>query len=179
MRVGLLLFLAACEGSDDADTDDDGTDSDTTVPGSCLDTVATSIHGETAADVIDPGDVVPIVSGPQGGFHMELGMAITSSAPNVAWRIDLYDAATGELVGSVADTLFTAVADFDPGTCTGQVNGRVFIGDGSSQTHDFACALAGTALEARGWVEPFGEDGEIPTDSVEVTLDIVAGEAPC
>ncbi len=97
------------------------------------------------------------MSGPQGGFHMELGMEVDSAQTNVAWRIDLYDAATGDLVGTVGQTVF---------------------GDGTAQTADFACALAGTTVEARGWAAPLDPDAAIPTESTAVTLRIVAGTAP-
>ena len=182
MRV-LALWLAACQssvdnGGDDSGEDTDTTDTDGTAPPPCgADVVATRIHGATSLDVIDPGDVVPIVSGPQGGFHMELGLAIESPTTSVAWRIDLYDAATGDVVGGVGLTPYTALADYDEATCVGHLSGRVFIGDGSSQSHDFACGLAGTAIEARGWAEPLPTFGETPTDAVEVTLAIVAGDA--
>jgi hypothetical protein len=95
----------------------------------------------------------------------------------VAWRIDLYDTSSGTLVGSVGETVFAALSTWDEDTCVGHLNGRVFIGDGSSLTYDFACDLAGTAIEARGWAEPLATDGEVPTEGVEVTLAIVAGEA--
>lgn len=170
IRSALLLSLVACDSGDGAgDTDDP------LPPADCGATIATDIHGETATDTISPGQEVAIVSGPQGGFHMELGMEVESDGTDVAWRIDLYDVATGELVGSVGQTVFAELTAWDPSTCTGQLNGRVFIGDGTAQTRDFACALTGTTIEARGWVAPLDGDGLIPTESTEVTLEIVAG----
>jgi hypothetical protein len=116
--------------------------------------VATSIHGETAADTIESGDVVPIVSGPQGGFHMELGMEVESWTPNVAWRIDLFDVASGDLSGASADRVHRAVGLRRVHLSWARLNGRVFIGDGSSQTHDFACELAGTPSRHAGGQSP-------------------------
>jgi hypothetical protein len=175
IRTASVVLFAACAGEDDPATDED---SDVSPPADCGATVATGIHGETAADSISPGDTVAIVSGPQGGFHMELGMEVESDRTDVAWRIDLYEVDTEVLVGSVGQTVFTLLTAWDDSTCVGHLNGRVFIGDGTAQTADFACALAGTAVEARGWAAPLEDDGEIPVESTEVTLEIVAGVAP-
>ena len=131
----------------------------------------------TVDDSLDAGDEVDIVSGPQGGFHMELGMDVVASGPDVAWRIDLFDVATGALVGSVGDTVFAVLTNWDPATCTGHLNGRVFIGDGTAQTRDFACDLVGANIEAQGWVAPLDGSGEIPIGTTQVTLEIVAGSA--
>ena len=176
MRAAVVLLLAACttdDGDDAVDTDDGSPPADCD-PG----TSATAIHGERPTDNLSPGQEVAIVSGPQGGFHMELGMEVQSHGTEVAWRIDLYDPSTGELVGTVGQTVFTVLTEWDPATCTGHLNGRVFIGDGTAQTADFACALAGSTVEARGWAEPLATDAEIPTEATEVTLEIVAGTAP-
>jgi len=177
IRAAVALLVMACATDDDAADDDADTD-DGSPPAECGDTVATAIHGEKPTDTLTPGQVVDIVSGPQGGFHMELGMEVQSDRTEVAWRIDLFDATTGDLVGTVGQTVFATLVEWDPATCTGHLNGRVFIGDGTAQTADFACALAGTAVEARGWAAPLEADGEIPTESTEVTLEIVAGTAP-
>jgi hypothetical protein len=168
----------ACATDDEtADVGDADTD-DTSPPGDCSGTAATAIHGERPTDALTAGQEVAIVSGPQGGFHMELGMEVDSAQTDVVWRIDLYDPTTGDLVGTVGQTVFAILTEWNPSTCVGHLNGRVFIGDGTAQTAEFACALAGSTVEARGWAEPLATDAEIPTESTEVTLEIVAGTAP-
>jgi len=177
IRWTFALLVVACSSDDEGDGTAD-TDSGSPPPAECGgDTVARAIHGQTPADILVPGQEVAIVSGPQGGFHMELGMEVQSGRTDVGWRIDLDELATGDLVGSVGQIVFAILTEWDPATCTGHLNGRVFIGDGTAQTADFACALAGTPIEARGWADPLEVDGEIPTESTEVTLEIVAGTA--
>lgn len=180
MRVLLLAPLfAACDPANESVADgvppvDDATPAP---PGACEGPSAELFYGDTPSDVIVAGDLLPVDSGANGGAHVSMGLAVSSPTPEVAWRIDLIDVATDELVGSAAagmDYVFTRLSNWTDESCTGYLpDTRVCLGDCSPSYLYLMCDLNGHTLRAEAYTTTIG--GETVGDPQATVEFVLAG----
>lgn len=115
-----LLCLVACSGSDDPSPTpiDSGTPPTDSVPGDDDDATTTDADpclppGEPTLEIgiglsgfepIEPGGAFPLIHGPQGGYHLEIGLHATNLAEDATGLF------RGEIVGRVEGMPDDAVA---------------------------------------------------------------------
>lgn len=154
-----VAFTGACGDSspDGSDTGSHGEDTDSAedVPACTQGGVVLDIG--TGANTYQPlgdGDVIFMVYGPQGGWHVDVGGRISGSTdavtvdPSVVWVAEDI-----QLAGLAQETPTQLLAGYDTATCTGSFAGvqaflKDYFPDSSSQLakEQFICGLAGESL---------------------------------
>jgi hypothetical protein len=107
VSVATCALWIGCAGktaSEDGEGPAEGTDDsgDPTDPCQAGDAPALRLgHGELEYMDIDPSEEVlaELIHGPQGGFHINMGLAATGLDPSYPWAVDLQGTIDGALVG--------------------------------------------------------------------------------
>jgi hypothetical protein len=182
MRALLWVPLsAACSsvgaGASDLDDSDDFVasvdDASPAPPAACEGPSAELLFfGADPNDVIVSGEALPAETGSNGGAHVSLGLTVSAPAPEVAWRIDLFDVETEERVGGAGEGVYsyTALSYWTEESCTGYLpNARVCLGDCGNA--DLACTYDGHTLRAEAYTTVIGEaTGGDPQITAEFVL---------
>ncbi len=157
--LGLLLTLAAVTGCDDAPSPEDCDPP----PGADSFEVGT---GETCFERVSAGASVPLIAGPQGGYHVWLAVGCADCGAEAHIRARVFAEDGTEMADLAIEQVVDLVGDAWPqhaGIQLGMPGGEFDV--------EAAPLPAGTKLRAR--VETIGADG-LPLHASE--LDFVIGE---
>jgi hypothetical protein len=114
--------------------------------------------------------------GPASGIGLRLGLTVDSPTPNVAWRVDLVDAANEARVGGSStgiDYAFSALRYWSEETCRGHLQDvYACLGDEGCLYQNEHCDFDGQTLRVDAVTTTIGGSGiGEPQLSVEVVLD--------
>ena len=94
MRIFCILLLCACAGDDAAGTDPSTGEADPCAP-SDAPTLAIGL-GLTGYEATEDGAPFPLIHGPQGGFHLEIGLFATGIAADELVSGEIHGLIDGE-----------------------------------------------------------------------------------
>ncbi|MEQ1502186.1 MAG: hypothetical protein ABMB14_08140 [Myxococcota bacterium] len=178
----IALGIAGCTGaSTDVGTGDDDDD----VEGCSAGDLAVDIG--TGADVyqaLADGDVVTMVHGPQGGWHVETAGLVTQAQSDVSIHPQiLVPDLSGLMISGTQQASFNALVGYSDTTCEGTFFGvRSFIDPASDTSwtgtdQEFICSLEGLTLEFSVEVKDIATDRST-TDTVSVIANLDPADVP-
>lgn len=193
--LALASLFAACgvaERAGPRDTRAPLTTSDTgtTTPAACADTgfsITLGQGNETTFDPSDPGELLVLYFGAQGGWHVDAAAMVRGVAPSVHvevdWTLTVLD--EGWVVGDPDQPFLTMLQPYDTATCEGNAYGtlayldrldEVVPGDSAFER---GCALDGKPMRLD--LKVILADGRTSSASVEGTAAVdlsVVGDCP-
>lgn len=134
------------EDTDVDDTSDDDTDPCTSGPSP---TVRLGL-GELEYGALDPNgeNLVELIHGPQGGFHITMALAATQMDPSYPWAVNLEGRIDGELIGA---TRPLAMMRCNYGLEELQTWGLLLIWDAQPEDlHDRIAEITATTVDSAG-----------------------------
>lgn len=175
--------VAACvAASDDPPVVDSAArnDADATAPDGCG-SGGFSVEPGTGVDAFVPlaeGDLLEVVHGPQGGWHLEIGGRVRGASDILLVNATAVVVATGvQIAGDQVPTV-AQPEDFDPNACEGTFFHKpAFVDDREPTDLAFVCSLAGEALDFTVHVTD-GASGLTRSAGVRVTAALDPDDEP-
>lgn len=130
--------------------------------------------GEQAPVLLDAGDPVRLVHGPQGGWHVEVAGVITHTGPEIAVSPTLTVPDSGLQLAGAQQPTFLALDGYDLQTCSGRFAGvRAYLDDPlpeGSIDQALICELHGQSLQLSVSAEDLAS-GAVATAQVTVEAE--------
>ncbi len=130
--------------------------------------------GERSPALLEAGDPVRLVHGPQGGWHVEVAGLVDQTGPEIAVSPTLTIPDSGLQLAGAQQPTFLALDAYDPQTCSGRFAGvRAYLDDPlpeGSIDQALVCGLHGQSLRLSVSAEDLAS-GAVATAQVTVEAE--------